>query len=48
MQHSDPQGANYSQSGSIGDPAAATAEKGWALLAAMLTDITDSVNAWRS
>lgn len=47
MQHTDSKAANYSASGSIGDPAAASADKGWALLAAMLEDMTEAVGAWR-
>jgi creatinine amidohydrolase len=47
MQHADPQGANYSASGSIGNPAAADSEKGWALLNAMVEDMTEAVRAWR-
>jgi len=48
MQHSNPAAANYSASGSIGDPAAATADKGWALLNAMIQDMTQTVRAWRA
>jgi creatinine amidohydrolase len=47
MQHADPNGANYSASGSIGDPRAATAAKGNALLDAMVEDMTAAVQAWR-
>jgi creatinine amidohydrolase len=46
MQHADPDGANYSRSGSIGDPTAATREKGEALLAAMVADMTEAVARW--
>ncbi len=46
LQHDDPEGANYSQSGTIGDPAGATRAKGEALLAAMLQDMRDAVTRW--
>ena len=48
MQHTDPNGANYSASGSIGDPTAATATKGAAILQAMVDDITATVDEWRT
>jgi creatinine amidohydrolase len=48
MQHVNPSEANYSASGSIGDPAAATADKGWVLLDAMVKDMTDTVRTWRA
>jgi creatinine amidohydrolase len=47
MQHANPAAANYSASGSIGDPAAATADKGWALLNAMVEDMAQAILAWR-
>jgi creatinine amidohydrolase len=46
MQHVDPDGPNYSRSGSIGDPAAATRDKGEALLAAMVQDMAEAVERW--
>jgi creatinine amidohydrolase len=46
MQHADPHGLNYSTSGVIGDPTAATREKGEAMLAAMLEDMTEAVKHW--
>jgi creatinine amidohydrolase len=47
MQHADPGAANYSASGSIGDPGAATAAQGEIVLAAMVADMLDTVAAWR-
>ncbi len=47
LQHADPNGANYSQSGSIGDPRAATAEKGWTLLNCMADDMIEAVSTWQ-
>ena len=46
MQRTHPHGANFSRSGSIGDPSAATREKGEAMLAAMLDDATEAIRAW--
>jgi creatinine amidohydrolase len=46
MQHADPEGLNYSHSGVIGDPTGATRDKGEAMLAAMLRDMTEAVQRW--
>ena len=46
MQWADPDRANYSASGSIGDPRGATAAKGEILLAAILADLQAGVEAW--
>lgn len=46
LQHADPQGRNYSASGSIGDPTAATGAKGEAMLAAMMQDMIEAVRCW--
>ncbi len=43
---SDPNSANYSRSGSYGDPTLATAAKGELLLAAMLDDLNEHVAAF--
>jgi creatinine amidohydrolase len=45
MTPSDPSSPNYSRSGSYGDPTLATAEKGRALLAAMIADLSEQVTA---
>jgi creatinine amidohydrolase len=47
MTPSDPSSPNYSRSGSYGDPSLATAEKGKALLAAMIADLSEQVTAHR-
>jgi creatinine amidohydrolase len=47
MTPSDPSSPNYSRSGSYGDPTLATAEKGRALLAAMIADLSEQVTAHR-
>ena len=46
MQRADAESANYSRSGSIGDPSRATSAKGEAMLAAMLEDCEEAVRAW--
>ena len=46
MQRRDPGQANYSRSGSIGDPRGATRAKGEAMLAAMVEDMSEAVAAW--
>ena len=46
MQRADPARANYSASGVIGDPTAATATQGRALLEAMVEDMMDAIDAW--
>lgn len=46
MQHADPDGRNYSPSGSIGDPTAATRAKGEAMLEAMMQDMIEAVRRW--
>jgi len=46
LQKSAPDAANYSPSGSTGDPTAATASIGAALLAAMVEDMTEAVAGW--
>jgi creatinine amidohydrolase len=48
MQRHDPGAPNYSRSGVIGDPTRATPEKGEALLAAMMADLTQAVTAWNA
>lgn len=48
MQPNEPYGANYSRSGSIGDPSLATRETGEALLRAMLDDTTADIASWRA
>jgi creatinine amidohydrolase len=45
MTPSDPSSPNYSRSGSYGDPTLATAEKGRALLAGMIADLSEQVTA---
>jgi creatinine amidohydrolase len=47
MQPENPAAANYSASGSIGDPTAATAAKGRILLNAMVEDMAQAVRVWR-
>lgn len=46
MQHADASAANYSASGSIGDPRPATRAKGEAMLTAMVEDLTEAVTDW--
>jgi creatinine amidohydrolase len=46
MQHVDPDGPNYSRSGTIGDPTSATRDKGQEILASMVRDITEAVERW--
>jgi creatinine amidohydrolase len=46
MQHVDPNGPNYSRSGTIGDPTAATRDKGQAMLDSMIRDMKEAVEQW--
>lgn len=46
MQPLDPRAPNYSRSGSVGDPSAATRDMGEDLLAAMVEDMIQAVSDW--
>ena len=46
LTRSDKTSPNYSRSGSFGDPTLATLEKGEALLAAMLDDLTEQATSF--
>ena len=46
MQHCDPGAANYSASGSIGDPRAATTAKGQEMLGCMMDDMIEALERW--